>query len=271
MVTGASIEMGSPSKEEWFSSEGGGASSARLFCFPYAGGSSGIYRGWSELFPNMEICVARLPGREARFKEPAMRTNEEVVRAMSSAIRPLLDRPFVLFGHSMGALLAFELARELREQALRSPRLLCVSAAPAPHLPRRAPALSRMSNEQLVAELRTWNGTPEAILTNRELMHLLLPTIRADLEVVEGYTYRALPPLQCPLLVLGGKQDRSVARDDLIGWGEHTIAGSNLVEVDGDHFFLHSADALGTVKASIESLHRGEGRLCTPPRKHADN
>jgi medium-chain acyl-[acyl-carrier-protein] hydrolase len=171
----------------------------------------------------------------------------------------------------MGALLAFELARELREQALRSPRLLCVSAAPAPHLPRRSPALSRMSNEQLVAELRAWNGTPEAILANGELMHLLLPTIRADLEVVEGYTYRALPPLECPLLILGGKQDRTVAHDDLVGWGEHTLAGSTLVEVDGDHFFLHSADALGTVKASIDSLHGGAGAAMHSRENHAHN
>jgi medium-chain acyl-[acyl-carrier-protein] hydrolase len=143
------------------------ASSAswRLFCFPYAGGASNIYRGWGELLDRsvaggLEVVAVELPGRASRFREAPYRTIAEAVAGAGSAIAPLLDRPFAFFGHSLGAVLAFELARWLRREGRPQPRQLFVSARRAPHLPDDEEPISGLSDEEFVARLRELNGTP---------------------------------------------------------------------------------------------------------------
>jgi medium-chain acyl-[acyl-carrier-protein] hydrolase len=151
--------------------------------------------------------------------------------------------PFAFFGHSMGALISFELARQLRRQHAPGPIALFVSAHRAPQRPAPNPPVHSLPQDEFVEELRRLNGTPEAVFQDAELMQLLLPTLRADFAVCETYTYMPEEPLECPILAFGGLQDHEVSRDDLAAWRAQTHRTFKLRMVPGDHFFLHSARA----------------------------
>ena len=215
----------------------------RLFCLPFAGGGAGVFRDWaSELPDHVEVCAVRLPGRERRFHEPAFDRVDPLVAAVLEGIAPLLDRPFALFGHSMGALVAFELTRRLRALDLE-PSAFFASACRAPHFPMREQMRHRLPEDRLVAELKSMNGTPPELLENEELMRLVLPTLRSDFAVVETFEFRPQPPFGCPLVVFGGKDDPEVSRDHLEGWSRYAGGGFRLHLMPGDHFFINSARA----------------------------
>src|SRR5260370_20858382 len=153
----------------------------RLFCLPSAGGGSSAYRDWQNGFPSeIEVCPVQLPGRENRFSEPPATSMPSLVRALAAGLSPFLDRPFALFGHSLGALVAFELCQELRSMRQPVANHLFVSARPAPHLPDRRPPIHHLPDEALAAELRRLNGTPEDVLGDSALIELILPHLRAD-------------------------------------------------------------------------------------------
>lgn len=211
----------------------------RLFCFPYAGGGTLSYRPWAELLPQVEVCPILLPGRERRLAEPAFTQLPALIAALHSAILPYLDKPFVCFGHSMGGLLAFELIRQLQPQA-QTPLHLFVSGCRAPHLPDPEPLTHTLPDDEFLAELRRFNGTPAEVLANRDLMALLLPTIRADFTVFKTYRYSPQPPLSCPITAFGGWQDPMVTHDHLQAWQSQTKATFSLHMLPGDHFFIHS-------------------------------
>lgn len=211
----------------------------RLFCFPYAGGGTLSYRPWAELLPEVEICPILLPGRERRLTEPAFTELSALIAALSSAILPYLDKPFAYFGHSMGGLLAFELIRHLRPER-HSPLHLFVSGCRAPQLPDPEPLLHTLPDDEFLEALRRFNGTPDEVLANQELMAVLLPMIRADFTLLKTYGYSPQKPLSCPITVFGGLQDTTVAYDHLNAWQSQTDAAFSLHMLPGDHFFLHS-------------------------------
>ncbi|MDZ7269879.1 MAG: thioesterase domain-containing protein [candidate division KSB1 bacterium] len=214
----------------------------RLFCFPYAGAGSIIFRSWPEQLPvSVETCLVELPGRGSRLREPLFTRLLPMIDAALPALLPYLDRPFAFFGHSMGALLSFELTRRLRRQADRLPSHLFVSGRAAPHLPDAMPALHKLPEAEFIAELRRLNGTPGEVLEHAELMQLLMPILRADFAVCETYVCEPGPPLACPITVFGGAEDPHVTRATLEPWREHTSAGFALHILPGDHFFLQSA------------------------------
>jgi len=213
----------------------------RLFCFPHAGGSPPIFNAWPNYLPaNVEVTAVHLPGRGARFREPACRRLQPLLQALVGALEPQLDRPFALFGHSMGALVAFELARALQLRA-RLPHVLLVAAAPAPHLPLVGPPAHELPDTELVAHLQRLNGTPAELLENEEMLSLLLPSLRADLAVYETYHYQEAPPLACPIVAFGGQDDEHVDRAHLAAWKLHTTVGCAVQLFPGDHFFLSNA------------------------------
>ncbi|WBC14938.1 alpha/beta fold hydrolase [Micromonospora sp. WMMA1998] len=216
----------------------------RLFCFPYAGGGAGVFRTWTdELPPDVEVLAAQLPGREARVGEKPFTRIGPLVDALATAIRPHLDRPFMFFGHSMGALVAFELARHLRREHLPQPDRLMLAAYRAPQLPNPNIKIYHLPDEVLKVVLQT-DGTPQRILQNDELMRAMLPTLRADFELCDTYEYREEPPLDYPLSIFGGTEDVRISAGDLDGWRAHAGAGCTFTRVPGGHFFVHSAQDL---------------------------
>ena len=217
----------------------------RLFCLPYAGGGASIFRHWGRQLPwEVEVCPLFLPGREHRLREPACTRLTPLIETLTGALQPALDVPFVIFGHSMGALIGFELARSLRRNGLPMPALLCVAAFRAPHLPaRRAPAYN-LPDAELIDLLRRLGGTPQAVLQHAELMQVVLPVLRADFELCETYRYQAESPLECPIAVFGGEQDTQINVQELQAWQVHTRLPLRLSMFPGDHFFLHSQQDL---------------------------
>jgi medium-chain acyl-[acyl-carrier-protein] hydrolase len=217
----------------------------RLFCLPFAGGGWQAYRHWQDSLPaGVELCAVRPPGRESRMGEPAFDRLEPLVGELRRLIEPLLDRPFALFGHSMGALISFELARRLRADGLPGPVHLIASGRRAPRIPRRKPPIGHLPDDELLEALRDYNGTPEAVLASEELMRVVLPGLRADFLVGETYAYRSEAPLQCPLDVFGGFGDPETNREELDAWGEETSGPFVVRMFPGDHFFLSGEERL---------------------------
>ncbi|HKU73641.1 MAG TPA: alpha/beta fold hydrolase [Pyrinomonadaceae bacterium] len=215
--------------------------SMRLFCFPYAGGRAAVFRTWPDELPaEIEFYAIELPSRGRRIREAPITRIEPMVRGIADAIGPLLDKPFCFFGHSMGALTGFELARLLRREGRPQPSHLFVSGATAPQIEDAHPVNYDLPEPEFVDVLRRLNGTPSEVLENEELLQLMLPTLRADFELLQVYKYEDEPPFSFPITAFGGLQDAEVSRQDLEGWRVHTAATFILRNFPGDHFFLHS-------------------------------
>ena len=225
----------------WFSAaQPNSRASVRLFCFPYAGGDAQVYRAWSRhLPPSVEVLAARLPGRGLRIKEAPFRDLVPVVAAVASAATPYLDRPFAFFGHSMGALISFELARLLRERGVRGPAHLFVSGCRAPQLRGGEPITYDLPDAEFIEYLRSLKGTPAEVFDHPELLELMLPLVRADFSVVETYQYRPGPALGCPVTAFGGESDEEVGVEGIKAWGEQTSGRFDARIMPGDHFFLN--------------------------------
>lgn len=214
----------------------------RLFCFPYSGGAASVYYPWAEVMPAaIEVCPVQLPGHGTRLSEPLHTRLGPLVEAVAGALAPYLDRPFAFFGHSMGALIGFELARLLRRTRGLLPTHLFVSANSAPQLPDRNPPLHQLPEPEFLSKLRELNGTPEEVLRHAELRQLLFPILRADFAVCETYEYRPDAALACPISAFGGLGDSYVNREELAGWREQTTATFSVRMFPGDHFYLNTA------------------------------
>lgn len=224
----------------------------RLFCFPHAGAGASIFRAWaSELPPWIEICRVQLPGREDRLDESPYSSVEPLLDDLLSALGPLLDRPFALFGHSTGALVAFALARRLGASV---PVHLFVSGREAPTLPHVLPDLSTLPEAEFTRRIRDLAGTPSEVLDSPELRSLFFPLLRADLAIDERYVYTPGPPLACPISVFGGTEDVIANRDALEAWRDQTTARFTIRMFRGGHFFLRS-EQTRVLAAIAEDLH----------------
>jgi medium-chain acyl-[acyl-carrier-protein] hydrolase len=217
----------------------------RLFCFPYAGGGAAIYRNWGAyLPPDIELCAVRLPGREGRFTESPPRRIEALLALLVEGLVPHMDRSFGFFGHSLGALVAFELARVLRRQGRPTPMHVFVSGRRAPNLADRdepdRPPLHTRPDAELLDELRRLEGTPSGVLAASELIELMLPIVRADFEIGETYEYRARDPVDCPITAFGGLGDEGVSQDCVAAWRDQTRSRFVQHMLPGSHFFLHT-------------------------------
>ncbi|NJK49469.1 thioesterase [Candidatus Gracilibacteria bacterium] len=211
----------------------------RLFCFPYAGAGASIFRPWSNTLPSsIEVCCAQLPGREKRWREKPLSELSPLIQTLAQVLLPYLDKPFAFFGHSVGALVSFELARQLRRQNSPSPLHLFVSGRRAPQIAHLNSPIHQLPTSAFVEELRRYNGTPEAVLQSPELMQLLLPVLRADLALDEVYTYISEPPLDCSISAFGGLQDKKANYQDLEAWREQSLRKFTLRTFIGDHFFI---------------------------------
>jgi len=211
----------------------------RLFCFPYAGGGAVTFHAWRDQFPpEVEVCAVELPGRGKRFTEEPFTSLPPLIDALAQGIEPYLTLPFAFFGHSMGGLVSFELARYLRKKQIASPMHLFISAFRAPQLPDPDPPIHQLPDVEFIKELKQLNGTPQAVLENTELMQVLFHTLRADFSVCETYVYEEEAPLPCHLSVFGGVYDNEVSRAELEQWQKQTRSDFSLRMFPGDHFFL---------------------------------
>jgi len=170
---------------------------------------------------------------------------QPLVEALEVALQPFMDVPFAFFGHSMGALISFELTRYLRRNQQPEPVHIFASSFRAPQLPDRNPPLHQLSDAGIVDMLTRIGGTPQSILQHAELMKMLIPIMRADFELCETYTYAPEPPLDCPITAFGGEQDLLVSAQELQAWQAQTRGAFSVRLFEGDHFFLHNQqDAL---------------------------
>lgn len=218
------------------------AARVRLYCFPFAGGGATVYRGWPrDLPPDVEVWPVQLPGREGRIQETPFDHVEPLVAGFLEAMEDDLGggRSFALFGHSMGTLLVYEVARALRRQGRSLPVHLFVSAHRAPHRPLQKEPVHALPHGEFRDRLRRLNGTPEAVLEHPELMELLEPVLRADFKVTEAYEHRPGEPLDLPLTAYGGRDDPDVGEDDLAAWGEQVSGRFRVQTFPGDHFYLN--------------------------------
>jgi medium-chain acyl-[acyl-carrier-protein] hydrolase len=215
----------------------------RLYCLPYAGGTSSIYRGWADDLPDdIEIWPVDPPGRWYEPNELPLHSMQALVRELGPVIAGQPPAPYALFGYSLGATVAFELARWLRRQGHCLPQQLYVAAASAPRLPRTAAPLHQLPDQELIDSLpQRYAPLPSAILEDAELRQLVLRTLRADLACLETYRHHVEDPLPIPVTVYGGSRDRHVPPPTLDAWSEETTARFERTMCEGDHFFLQTS------------------------------
>ncbi|MFN8008646.1 MAG: alpha/beta fold hydrolase [Terriglobia bacterium] len=230
----------------------------QLICFSYAGRGASVYSTWAKLLsPSVTIRAVQLPGRENRFSEPCIKRISDLMPELVKALQSRLTQPFALFGHSMGALICFELARELRRQNLPEPVHLFLSAHRAPHLPDPYPPIAHLSEEEFVEEVqRRYGGIPEPVKQSKELMEIMIPVLRADFEMLENYQYVMEEPLFCPITVLGGFEDFETTDAELEAWQLHSRKVFDLKLFPGDHFFLQTSQSelLGFLNKKLSTL-----------------
>jgi surfactin synthase thioesterase subunit len=211
----------------------------RLFCFAHAGGGTTMYWPWrSVLAPDVDVRPVLLPGRETRVREDPYRSLDELIDPLCDGLAPYLDRPYAFFGHSFGALVAYEVARRLSAAGRPEPVTLIASGRPAPRLPRWRRRFSDLGDTEFLAEVCALNGTPPQVLQQPGLVRLLLPALRADFEANENYTWRPGPELRCPVSAYTGTDDPAVNRDELLAWREETSGEFTVRVFSGDHFYL---------------------------------
>ncbi|MFR9777625.1 thioesterase domain-containing protein [Micromonospora sp. MS34] len=235
----------------WFVSAGSRPQApVRLFCLPYAGAGASAFRRWQEgIGPNVEVLPVQLPGRENRISEDPRFDVADVAAAIASRA----DRPYAIYGHSMGGRVGFEVVRELRRAGRPLPLRLYVGGVRAPHVtaPSLFDGLSQVDDEELLRRLGEGGGLPAELLDHPELVELLLPLLRADFGRVDSYRYLPGEPLPVPVVAFTGVHDRAVTCAHSAAWAEHTAAGFALHEIDGGHFFLH--DQLPELLAAIRT------------------
>jgi medium-chain acyl-[acyl-carrier-protein] hydrolase len=220
------------------------SASLRLFCFPYAGSGAELFANWGNALPQwVEVCPLQLPGRGSRSTEAPFTEFASLVEAAAGTIAAT-DLPFAFLGHSMGALVAFELARHLRQQCQPEPVHLFVSGAAAPHRSRCARPRSELPTGELLAELRRLNGTPQEVLANDEVMKMLLPVLRADFSICETYRYCEAQPLRSSITAFSGVRDPEASVEETAAWAQQTTGVFTIHVIPGDHFFINSHRSL---------------------------
>ena len=214
----------------------------RLFCFPFAGGSASVYRTWSAGLPReVEVCPIQLPGREDRFSEPAFRSIRELVPVLVDSLWQFFDLPCVFYGHSLGSLLAFEVAHELRGRGRALPVALFPAAHQAPSIPHQR-AISELPDSELIGHVGTLSNTSQ-LLEHPKLLRLMLPTLRCDLSMCDTYAYAARGKLACPVTLFGGQAD-GISLTELDSWRQETTGPFDIQMLPGGHLFLTSSRSL---------------------------
>lgn len=236
----------------------------RLLCLPHAGGSASFFFPVARsLAPEVEVLAVQYPGRQDRRHERVVDSIPELAEHVLGVLRHLDDRPLAVFGHSMGAVLGYELALRMRDAGLPPPEHLFASGRRAPSR-YRGEGVHQLSDTALVAKLRSMSGTDPAVLADPEVLRMILPAVRGDYRAVETYRHSPGRTLDCPVTVLTGDSDPHVSAEEASAWAEHTTGPTDLHVLPGGHFFLvdRSADVLAIL---ARTLVRGDRRHGRPP------
>lgn len=231
--------------------------SLRLVCLPYSGGRASNFNGLAaELPEDVELCALELPGHGRRLREAPLTRLRPLVEQVTDVVADQVRRPFVLLGYSIGALVAFEVTRELGRCGWPGPIALFVAAARAPSRLSVRPPLHELSREALIEGLHRLAGFRNALLDNEELFDVMEPVLRADLSLDETYVHDPSGTLDCPIAAFGGSEDWSVSRTDLEAWGDQTTSEFSVTVLPGGHFFIDSSRSLfaQALTAEIERL-----------------
>jgi medium-chain acyl-[acyl-carrier-protein] hydrolase len=214
---------------------------ARLLCFPHGGGSPTTFNAWREKLPDdIEVCALQLPGRGRRLLEAPPTSIGQIIETLLRASQPFQEIPIALFGHSLGAWMAFEFARQLQPNAILLH--LFVSGQSAPQLSDPEAQVRNLPDREFISEVhRRYDGLPEELLRDDEMMKLFLPALRADFRIKETYQYIDGPSLNCPISCLGGREDHTVSVDDLAAWRDRARGTFRVKMFPGGHFFIDSA------------------------------
>jgi medium-chain acyl-[acyl-carrier-protein] hydrolase len=218
------------------------AARLRLICLPAAGGGASRYRDWPAHLPEgVEVVSVQLPGRENRFDEQPIDSMDQLVGSLLDGLAGYLVAPFALFGHSMGALIAFELVRRLRSLGGMAPVHLFASGCRAPHLPSRSPDRHTLPDREFITAIEELGGIPPELLAESQFLDAMLPALRSDCTLVETYVAGPQAPLSCPVSAFGGLRDEEVLPEDIRAWSRHTTGPFRVHLLPGDHFFVNSA------------------------------
>lgn len=223
----------------------------RLFCFAYAGGGASIYRDWGKLLgPTIEVCPIQLPGRENRYAEMPHRNVQTLAPEIATHLQGFLDKPYIIYGHSMGALVGYEVMRTLQAKNQPLPLVALLAAFRAAHLPLKRAPMHQLSDEAFIEKLASLGGCSPEVLNSEELLQIILPMLRADFELCDGYTHQAGEALKCPFIMIAGLKDRQVAHEDIQAWQIHTYHPARLLTLPAGHFFLktHQTDLMQIIR-----------------------
>lgn len=236
----------------------------RLICFPYAGGSSLTYSPWvKNLHPDVELVLIQLPGRGVRFSEAPFESMDVMVKSIGLALNTLATRPFILFGHSMGARVAYELTLQLFMHEKTLPSHVIVSGSSAPFIERKEELTHDLPDDDFIHHIRELKGTPEEVLQNDELIKLLLPVLRADFKIAETYCNKRIQKIPTRVSIFAGKKD-DIDLKDLESWSILFESNSGICWFDGDHFFIDEFidEVLLEVNEIIKNYFSSESGHC---------
>ena len=213
----------------------------RLICFPFAGGTASAYKDWGNILPDtLEVHAVQLPGRETRFSEPLIHNFDQLLGTLENVLSSLVAKPYAFFGHSMGALITFELIRRFRARGIPLPRYAIFSGRRSPDKASRFPSMHHLEFDDFVDALRKYGGTPEEVLREKELMQLLVPILKADFSLIEEYIMAEEDPLPIPISVYYGDADPRTDKEEIEGWRNFCAKEIKFKEFEGKHFFIQT-------------------------------
>ncbi len=216
-----------------------------LICAPYAGGAAAAFRGWARWLPEeIALLAIEFPGHGSRFAEPPTTSMSALVAEAADALAPITRAPLAFFGHSLGAVVMFELARKLHKQAGRWPERLLLSGQRAFHRPPPRPPIHALPDQEFLEEIRRYGGTPNEVFEDAELLSIFHPLLRSDFTLGETYCYEPGAPLECPISAYGGLYDLEVTSEDVKAWQSYTRREFNWRMFPGGHFFIHDCEEL---------------------------
>jgi len=249
--------MQEPNRNPWFFKFGNELNQAkiRLICFPFAGGSASYFHNWQAILPDqIELLAIELPGRASRIREPFIKNGKELIDQLEKLDDLYQDKPFAFFGHSMGAYIAFELARRLEKKNRVPPIHLFLSGRQAPQIKSKKKILHELPENEFIKEIASLNGMPREVLDNAELMELVSPVLREDCKLLETWSYIDSEKLNVKMTVMYGDQDSSTNNKTVKEWASLSSGKVDSIKFAGDHFFINTKKhaVVEAIKARLE-------------------